>query len=56
MTTPPLCAFRTTPRDPRSAELSVSHLGTALTAEGFLDTDGDLISTEESLGGSVLTV
>jgi cytoskeletal protein CcmA (bactofilin family) len=42
MPTPPLRAFRTTPRDPKSEELPASHLGKALTAEGFLDTDGDL--------------
>ena len=42
MTIPPLRAFRITPRDPKSAELPASHLGQALTAEGFLDTDGDL--------------
>jgi cytoskeletal protein CcmA (bactofilin family) len=42
LTTPPLRAFRTTPRDPKTAEPPVSHLGEAITAEGFLDTDGDL--------------
>jgi cytoskeletal protein CcmA (bactofilin family) len=42
MTTPPLRTLKITPRDPKSAEPPVSHLGKALTAEGFLDTDGDL--------------
>src|SRR4051812_30330783 len=42
VTTPPLRAFRTTPRDPKTTEPPVSHLGEAITAEGFLDTDGDL--------------
>ncbi len=42
MTIPPLRAFKITPRDPNSAELPTSHLGEAVTAEGFLDTDGDL--------------
>jgi cytoskeletal protein CcmA (bactofilin family) len=42
VTTPPLRAFRTTPRDPRSAELPASLLGRALTAKRFLDTEGDL--------------
>jgi cytoskeletal protein CcmA (bactofilin family) len=42
MAAPPLRAFRIAPRDPGSAELPASHLGKALTAEGFLDTDGDL--------------
>jgi hypothetical protein len=42
MTIPPVRAFRTTPRDPRMAESPASHLGKALTVEGFLETDGDL--------------
>ncbi len=42
MTIPPLRAFKTAPRDPKSAEIPASHLGQALTAQGFLDTDGDL--------------
>ncbi|HWY60735.1 MAG TPA: polymer-forming cytoskeletal protein [Rhizomicrobium sp.] len=42
MTTPPLRTFRTTPRDRTDAEFPASVLGTAFTAEGFLDTDGDL--------------
>jgi cytoskeletal protein CcmA (bactofilin family) len=42
MSIPPLRAFRITPRDPDSAQLPASHLGKSLTAEGFLDTDGDL--------------
>jgi cytoskeletal protein CcmA (bactofilin family) len=43
MTAPPLRAFRTTPRDPKCVELPASHLGKALTAEGFLDTDGEIL-------------
>lgn len=42
MTIPPLRTFKIAPRDPKSGELPASHLGKALTAEGFLDTDGDL--------------
>ncbi len=40
MISPPLRVFKTTPHDAGSAELPASHLGKALTAEGFLDTDG----------------
>ena len=42
MTAPPLRTFRTTPRDPKAGELPASYLGSAFTAEGFLDTDGDI--------------
>jgi cytoskeletal protein CcmA (bactofilin family) len=42
MTVPPLRTFRMTPPDRTGAELPASILGTALTAEGFLDTDGDI--------------
>ena len=42
MTAPPLRTFRTAPRGQGEAEMPASYLGTALTAEGFLDTDGDI--------------
>ena len=42
MTAPPLRTFRTAPRGQGEAEMPASYLGTAFTAEGFLDTDGDI--------------
>ena len=40
MAAPPLRTFRTAPRSHGDMEMPASYLGTAFTAEGFLDTDG----------------
>ena len=42
MTAPPLRTIRMTARDPGEAQMTASYLGRAFTAEGFLDTDGDI--------------
>src|ERR1700722_9347084 len=42
MTAPPLRTFRTAPRGQGESEMPASYLGTALPAQGFLDTDGDI--------------
>jgi cytoskeletal protein CcmA (bactofilin family) len=39
---PPLRTFRSAPRHRGDAEILASYLGTAFTAKGFLDTDGDI--------------